>query len=67
MSNFIVKINPTNGTVVGKLDLSSLTFEARNKNPRADVLNGIAYDSITNKIYVTGKMWANIYQIDFTH
>jgi glutamine cyclotransferase len=67
MSNFIVKINPTNGTVVGKLDLSSLTFEARNKNPRADVLNGIAYDSITNKIYVTGKMWANIYQINFTH
>jgi len=67
MSNFIVKINPTNGKVVGKLDLSSLTFEARNKNPRADVLNGIAYDSTTNKIYVTGKMWANIYQIDFSH
>ena len=66
-SNYIVKINPVNGNVVGKLDLSSLAFEAKNKNPRGDVLNGIAYDSSTDKIYVTGKMWPNIYQIEFTH
>jgi len=67
MSNYIVKINPANGKVAGKLDLSSLTAEARNKNPRADVLNGIAYDSTNDKIYVTGKMWTNIYQINFSH
>ncbi len=67
MSNFVVKINPANGNIIGKLDLSSLTREARNKNPRADVLNGIAYDSATDRIFVTGKMWANIYQIDFAH
>ena len=66
-NNSIVKIDPANGKVVGKIDLSSLTFEARNKNPRADVLNGIAYDSITDKIYVTGKMWPNIYELNFTH
>jgi len=66
-NNSIIKIDPANGKVVGKIDLSSLTFEARNKNPRADVLNGIAYDSITDKIYVTGKMWPNIYELNFTH
>ncbi len=66
-NNSIVKIDPANGKVVGKIDLSSLAFEARNKNPRADVLNGIAYDSITDKIYVTGKMWPNIYELNFTH
>ena len=67
MSNFIVKINPATGRVEGKLDLSTLTLEAKNKNPRADVLNGIAYDSTTDKVYVTGKMWTNIYQINFSH
>ena len=67
MSNFILKINPDNGKVVGKLDLSSLTLEAKNKNPNADVLNGIAYDAAADKIYVTGKMWPNIYQLAFAH
>ena len=67
MNNHIVKINPSTGNIVGKLDLSILTQDARNKNPRADVLNGIAYDSISDKIYVTGKMWSNIYQINFNH
>ena len=65
--NFIVKINPATGKVVGKLDLSFLTMDARNKNPNADVLNGIAYDSVSDKIYVTGKLWPNIYQINFNH
>jgi len=63
----IVKIDPSNGNVVGKIDLSYLTKEAKRINPHADVLNGIAYDSITDKIYVTGKLWANIYQIQFSH
>jgi len=67
MSNFILKINPSSGAIVGKLDLSILTRDARNKNVKADVLNGIAYDSISDKIYVTGKMWPNIYQINFNH
>jgi glutaminyl-peptide cyclotransferase len=67
MSNSIFKINPSTGAIVGKLDLSFLTQDARNKNPRADVLNGIAYDSISDKIYVTGKLWPNIYQINFRH
>lgn len=67
MTNYIVKIDPSNGKVVGKLDLSSLNTEAKNKNPDADVLNGIAYDSTTDKIFITGKLWSNIYQIDFAH
>lgn len=67
MTGFIVKIDPSNGKVVGRLDFTSLEFEAKNKNPDADVLNGIAYDSATEKIYVTGKLWPNIYQIEFAH
>jgi glutaminyl-peptide cyclotransferase len=66
-TDFIVKIDPSTGKVVGRLDLASLTFEAKNKNPDADVLNGIAYDEVEDKIYVTGKLWPNIYQIEFPH
>lgn len=66
-TNFIVKINPENGNIISKLDLSSLVNEARAKNPYAEVLNGIAYDSVAKKIYVTGKLWPNIYQLEFAH
>lgn len=66
-TNFIVKINPADGKVSGRLDLTLLAYEARMKNPEVDVPNGIAYDSVSKKIYVTGKMWPNIYEISFEH
>lgn len=66
-NNNVVKIDPNDGKVVGKIDFSSLVFEAAMKNPNANVLNGIAYDSTTDKIYVTGKNWSNIYEVKFTH
>lgn len=67
LTNFIVKIDPSTSKVVGRIDLASLSFEAKNKYPAADVLNGIAYDAATDKVYVTGKLWPNIYQVDFAH
>lgn len=67
ITNNIVKIDTATGKVVGMLDMRSLVDDARNRNPNADVLNGIAYDSATDKIYVVGKQWANIYQISFPH
>ncbi len=66
-NDHIVKIDPSNGKVIGELDLSPLTFNERLKYPDANVLNGIAYDSAKDKIYITGKLWPNIYQIDFPH
>ena len=67
LTNFIIKIDPANGKVVGRLDFTSLAFEAKNKKPDADVLNGIAYDAAADKIYITGKLWPNIYQVEFSH
>jgi glutaminyl-peptide cyclotransferase len=64
-TNYILKIDPSSGKVVGKLDLSSLDNEAKNKYPESLQLNGIAYDSAAKKIYVTGKLWPNIYEIQF--
>jgi len=64
-TNYILKIDPSSGKVVGRLDLTSLANEAKNKSGSSDTLNGIAYDSATGKIYVTGKLWPNIYEIKF--
>jgi glutamine cyclotransferase len=66
-TNKIVKIDPATGKIMGKLDLISLLHEARTKYPGATELNGIAFDAATNKIYVTGKLWPCIYQIEFSH
>lgn len=63
--NYILKIDPNSGQVVGKMDLSELNNRAKAKNPNADVLNGIAYNPDTKKIYVTGKNWPEIYEIQF--
>jgi len=62
-TNTIVKIDPTDGKVVGKLDLSSLAYEAKNIYPGSLEMNGIAYDSIANRIFVTGKLWPKIYEL----
>ena len=66
-TNYILKIDTSSGKVVGRLDLSSLVNEARTKYPGSDSLNGIAYDPIADKIYVTGKLWPNLYEIKFPH
>lgn len=58
----IVSINPTTGVVEEVIDLSML-YPANERTPTADVLNGIAYDSTTKTIYVTGKHWPYLYHI----
>jgi glutamine cyclotransferase len=63
VTNTIVKIDPANGKVVAKLDLSPLAFKASLTRSEGDVLNGIAYDSATDYVYVTGKLWPHIHQL----
>ncbi len=64
-TNQIVKINPADGHVVGKLDLTSLKEDALKLNPNAQETNGIAYNPATKKVLVTGKLWPKIYEITF--
>jgi glutamine cyclotransferase len=65
LTNYILKIDPGSGKVVGRLDMDTLVADARNKYSEAESLNGIAYDSTTGKIYITGKLWPTIYEIKF--
>lgn len=66
-TDFIYKIDTISGKVVGKIDLTSLAYEARSIHKGSLELNGIAYDSVKKLIYVTGKMWPKLYQISFPH
>ncbi|MCL5949069.1 MAG: glutaminyl-peptide cyclotransferase [Candidatus Bathyarchaeota archaeon] len=59
MQQKIAIINPQTGTVKGWIDLTGIY----QSNITDDVLNGIAYDSATGRLFVTGKDWPNLYQI----
>ena len=61
MTEKIAIINPETGQVTGWIDLEGLK-ESGNQN--ADVLNGIAYDKETGRLFVTGKLWSNLYEIE---
>jgi glutamine cyclotransferase len=62
---YVLKIDPTTGNVVGKFDFSKLVNEIKAKDTSVDVLNGIAYDSTTHKIFITGKKWPSVYEVRF--
>lgn len=63
LTHHIVKIDPVSGKVLGKLDLSPLAMKATLVNRNCSEMNGIAYDSTNDCIYVTGKQWPHIYQL----
>jgi glutamine cyclotransferase len=63
---YILKIDPATGAIVAKADLRNIWDLAKRKDPAADVPNGIAYDSATNKMYVTGKLWPELYEIELS-
>ncbi|MCL2173081.1 MAG: glutaminyl-peptide cyclotransferase [Candidatus Bathyarchaeota archaeon] len=61
-STKIAIINPATGQVQAYLDLEEIAQPHATKSAEA-VLNGIAYDTQTNKLYITGKLWSNLYEI----
>jgi len=58
----IARINPATGRVTGWIDLAGLLPAGARRSPDA-VLNGIAYDSAANRLFVTGKLWPMLYEI----
>ena len=61
-TDMIARISPTTGEVVGWIDLSGLLSEREARN--ADVLNGIAYDPKEKRLFVTGKLWPKLFEIE---
>ena len=62
-TNYILKINPENGEVVGVLDMSSLRDEVLKFDGNPDVLNGIAYEPKSKSLLVTGKLWPVLFAL----
>ena len=58
----IARISPRTGKVVGWIDLSGLLSPMYRRTPDA-VLNGIAYDAQGKRLFVTGKLWPNVFEI----
>ena len=65
-TNYILKVDTATGKVVGRINLDSVVGDAKSKYAGSEWMNGIAYDSATNKVYITGKLWPNIYEIKFS-
>lgn len=59
--NFIVVIDPNTGKVVQKIDCSEIIAKARGAG---EVLNGIAYQKATGKLFLTGKNWSNMAEVN---
>lgn len=58
----IARISPRTGKVLGWLDLSGIIDKNELRSPDA-VLNGIAYDTKENRLFVTGKLWPKLFEI----
>lgn len=62
LTDRIARIVPADGRVSGWIDLSGL-LTAGDRDGGADVLNGIAYDSTGDRLFVTGKLWPKVFEI----
>jgi glutamine cyclotransferase len=62
--NVIIVIDPKTGAVLEKIDLTNL-YPQDKRNQNADVLNGIAYDAQGKRIFITGKKWDKLFQVEF--
>ena len=62
MSDAVVRIDPETGAVTGLIDLRGLNPAESIDNDR--VLNGIAYDDKTGRLFVTGKYWPSLFEIE---
>jgi glutaminyl-peptide cyclotransferase len=65
MTNRIARIDPVTGRVRAWLDLTGLPETLLHGDLDA-VLNGIAYDPVQDRLFVTGKMWPHLYQISLS-
>jgi glutamine cyclotransferase len=62
LTDTIAAIDPQDGNVLSLIALSGLRPE-QNLSVHGEVLNGIAYDSLNDRLFLTGKNWANLYEV----
>jgi glutaminyl-peptide cyclotransferase len=60
-TEYVARIAPDTGMVVGYIDLRGLLTTA--ERAKTDVLNGIAYDAAHDRLFITGKLWPKVFEI----
>ena len=63
MEDVIARISPDSGKVTAWINMEGLLTREDRLIP-VDVLNGIAYDDSNNRLFVTGKLWPKLFQIE---
>jgi glutaminyl-peptide cyclotransferase len=63
-SNLLMVINPKNGVTEAVINLSDLVKQIPNYSKDDNVLNGIAYDKKNDRLFVTGKRWPKMFEIE---
>ena len=58
----MLRISPVDGRVLGRVNLAGL-LTAADRQAQVDVLNGIAYDAVGKRLFVTGKWWPKLFEI----
>jgi glutamine cyclotransferase len=58
----MLRISPVDGRVLGRVNLAGL-LTGEDRQGRIDVLNGIAYDAAGKRLFVTGKWWPKVFEI----
>lgn len=66
LTDLIARIEPSTGKVLGYIDLAGIISDSERRDHGDDVLNGIAYDSENQRVFVTGKNWPKLFQIRIT-
>jgi glutamine cyclotransferase len=61
MDEFLVQVDTTTGKVLAYIDCSGIAMQGMDVN--SNVLNGIAYEANTKKIYLTGKLWPKLFEV----
>ncbi len=64
-TDVIVQIDPETGKILSEINMKGILDMYKNPNDTVNVLNGIAYDKATNRIFVTGKWWPRLFEIKF--
>lgn len=63
LTDRIVRIDPNSGKVTGRVDMTGLLDPSLRIPNETDVLNGIAYDAKSDRLFVTGKKWPKLFEI----
>jgi glutamine cyclotransferase len=63
-TNLIIEIDPETGKVLSEINMEGILNLYQNPEDQIDYLNGIAYNAQTNRLFVTGKWWPRMFEIE---